>query len=118
MDDAMGSQRAGGDGAESRLRDYRLAEFFSSLATVVDLLRETVEEMEGEDGLTDAGEHSYRAAKSAIAALASAEMNFYEDDGVEAAGFADFYHAIGEAPPPGARAFAQFPMVETTDRHI
>ena len=94
---------------ESRLRDYRLAEFFSSLATAVDLLRETVDEMERDDGFTEAGEHAYRAARSAVAALASAEMSFCEDDGAEPESFADYYHAIGEAPPPGARGLSQFP---------
>ena len=97
------------DLAESRVRDYRLAEFFSTLATAADLLREAVDEMELEDGLTDAGEHSYQAARSAIRALAYAEMSFYEDDGVEADDFADFYNAVGEPSPLGARRLFEFP---------
>jgi hypothetical protein len=101
------------DVAAARLRDYRLAEFFSSLAAAVDLLREAVEEMEREDGLTDAAEHAFGAATSAVAALAWAEMRFYEDDGVEPDDFADFYHAIGKRPPAAARDFSQFSAVET-----
>jgi len=97
-----------GDSGASDLRDYRLAEFLSGLATAVDVLRETVEEMKGRDGLTEAGEHSFHAAKSAIAALAAAEMNYYDDEGASPETFADYYHAIGEPPPEGARAFTAF----------
>jgi hypothetical protein len=108
--DAVGGEQAKGEAVDARLRDYRLAEFFSGLSTALDLLREAIDEMESEDGLTEAGEHSYAAARCAIAALASAEMSYYEDDGVEAEGFADYYRAIGEPPPAGAREFAQFPI--------
>jgi hypothetical protein len=72
--ETVGSEQANAEAADARLRDYSLAEFLSGLSTALDLLREAVDEMETRDGLTEAGDHSYAAARSAIAALASAEM--------------------------------------------
>jgi len=108
ISETVGSEQANAEAADARLRDYSLAEFLIGLSTALDLLREVVDEMETRDGLTEAGEHSYAAARSAIAALASAEMSYYEDDGVAVESFADYYRAIGEAPPAGAREFTQF----------
>jgi hypothetical protein len=102
------------DRSEAGSRDYRLAEFFSGLASAADVLREAVEELKAQDGLTAAGEHSFDAAVSAIAALASSEMDYYEDEGANPESFADYYNTIGEVPPTGAREFAQFP---THDSH-
>ena len=105
--EAISDQPPSEDPVAARLRDCRLAEFFSGLATALDLLREAVEEMEIEDGLTEAGEHSYTAARAAIAAIASAEMSYYDDEGVQA-NFADYYHATGETPPADALEFSHF----------
>jgi len=99
--------------SEAESREYRLAEFFSGLASAADVLREAVEELRAQDGLTVAGEHSFDAAISAIAAIASSEMDYYEDEGVRPESFADYYNTIGEQPPNGARGFAQFPTPGT-----
>jgi hypothetical protein len=100
--------------SDAESRDYRLAEFFSGLASAADVLREAVEELTAQDGLTAAGEHSFDAAMSAIAAIASSEMDYYEDEGARPERFADYYATIGERPPAGARPFALFP---TPDPH-
>jgi hypothetical protein len=106
---AMSREEPNDGRSEAESRDYRLAEFFSGLAAAADVLRESVEELRAQDGLTAAGEHSFDAAISAIAAIASSEMDYYEDEGVRPESFADYYTAIGEQPPIGAVEFAQFP---------
>ena len=114
MDESSVVNRQESDGSsEAESRDYRLAEFFSGLASAADVLREAVEELRERDGLTVAGEHSFDAAISAIAAIASSEMDYYEDEGAHPERFADYYNTIGEQPPTGARGFAQFPTPGT-----